>query len=286
MLTLRNVKTQALVLTMVGAIAVSSILGPAMASADSPGRDSNPSFGRVSEDIRSSSRPLTPSSLTELETYHALIRHATHERIISRVNWPDSPTPPSSKPTRGHQEPMKTHYPNHTDNGDAAVGIIPQPSLMPTIDVERISVDVGPMRPVERVSVEPLPSPKPTLDVERISVDVGPIRPVERVSAAPFPSPKPTLDVGRISLDVGPVFSWGHMERVQLHFLGLTGDVNPVGIIDPNHRPKYGKAIIDPIYRGGSPNFAGTAGRRAQVAPIPYLPNQAIVDAIRTAQRN
>ena len=283
MLTLRNVKTQALVLTMAGAIAVSSILGPGMASADSPGRDSNPSFGRASEDLQSSSRPLTPSSLTELETYHALIRHATHERIISRVNWPDGPTPPPSKPTRGHQEPMKTHFPNHTDNGDAAVGIIPQPSPKPTLDIGPVFFDT--VGAVERVSVAPLPSPKPTLDVERISFDIVPVGAVERVSVEPLPSPKPTLDVERISFDIGPI-SWGHMERVQLYFPDLTGYVNPVGIIDPGHRPLDDKAIIDPIYRGGSPNFAGPAGRRAQVAPIPYLPNQAIVDAIKMARRN
>ena len=253
MLTLRNVKTQAVALTMAGTIAVSSILGSGIASADSPVRDSNPSFGRVSEDLLSSSRPFTPSSLTELETYHALIRHATHERIISRVNWPDGPTPPPSKPTRGHQEPMKTHFPNHTDNGDAAVGIIPQPSPKPTLDIGPVFFDT--VGAVERVSVAPLPSPKPTHDVERISFDIGPI-------------------------------SWGHMERVQLYFPDLTGYVNPVGIIDPGHRPLDDKAIIDPIYRGGSPNFAGPAGRRAQVAPIPYLPNQAIVDAIKMARRN
>ena len=61
MISLRNVRTQTVTLAMAGTIAISSVLGPGMAAADGPGRDSNPSFGGISEDILSSSRLLTPS---------------------------------------------------------------------------------------------------------------------------------------------------------------------------------------------------------------------------------
>ena len=101
---IKRTKTQAVALIMAGTIALSSVLGPSIASADAPGRDSTPSFGTVSEDLLSSSRPLTLRSLTGLERYHALIRHATYERV----------------------------------------SIAPLPSPKPTLDVERISLDVGP----------------------------------------------------------------------------------------------------------------------------------------------
>ena len=223
MLTLRNVKTQAVALTMAGTIAVSSILGSGIASADSPIRDSNLSFGRVSEDLLSSSRPFTPSSLTELETYHALIRHATHERIISRVNWPEDPPPPppTSRPTRDHLEPMKTHFPDLPGDGDAAVGIIPLPSLMPTMSnptphpgpvavaVPDRSGDgnatVGLIRVVspglatnERVSVEPLRSTRPASVLER-HIPGRPGAGNATVGIIPQPSLMPTLDVGPIT---------------------------------------------------------------------------------------
>ena len=59
MFSIKSVKTQAVVFSIVGTIALAGVMGPGMASADGPGRDSNPSVERISVQPLPSPRPVS-----------------------------------------------------------------------------------------------------------------------------------------------------------------------------------------------------------------------------------